>query len=62
MSGGIPESFNLKEYVSPSQRNLLWDILMKSIKYDTLIGCCINADPNIREARLPNGLYFMCFY
>jgi calpain, invertebrate len=54
MSGGVEESFNLKD-LGASKANF-WNILSKSFEKKSILGCSINPDPSIREARMTNGL------
>lgn len=52
MTGGIEETYNLKEV----NKQAFFDILANALAHDAMMGCSINADPSIREAKLPNGL------
>lgn len=56
MTGGIQESMNIKSFTAYGQTDQLWELIMKTRKFKSLIGASINPDPRIREARLPNGL------
>ncbi|VEL32549.1 unnamed protein product [Protopolystoma xenopodis] len=51
-TGGIAENFELRDKSPPN----LMDIMLKSQEHSSLMGCSIQADPNVFEARLPNGL------
>lgn len=55
MSGGLKEDFNLKK-LSDSELEGLWQILYQGYHKNSIMGCSINADPNVREARMANGL------
>ena len=52
MTGGIEETYNLKEV----NRQAFFDVLANALAHDAMMGCSINADSTIREARLANGL------
>ena len=56
MSGGIQENFIIANMRTEKQKNIMWDIFVKSRQHKSLIGVSINAKPNAREARLSNGL------
>jgi hypothetical protein len=56
MSGGIPESFEIKEMQTAVQKNDFWQIITKSRQHKSLIGSSIAPSPYVREARLSNGL------
>lgn len=56
MTGGIQESFEIKEMRNESSRNEIWQILCKSRQHKSLIGASIAPNPRIKEARLSNGL------
>ena len=56
MTGGIAETFKLRDLPAESGKKELWDVLVKSRKHKSLIGAGIDANPRIREARLTNGL------
>lgn len=56
MTGGIQESFEIKEMRSESQKNEIWQILIKSRQHKSLIGSSIAPNPRVKEARLSNGL------
>ena len=56
MTGGIQESMDMKYFEAYGRQNDLWELIMRTRKYKSLIGASINPDPRIREARLPNGL------
>ncbi|KAI3378811.1 hypothetical protein SNEBB_000810 [Seison nebaliae] len=53
MTGGVQENFELKDV--RSKRNF-FDIILQASKLNSLMGCSIDADPNVKEARLSNGL------
>lgn len=53
MTGGIEETFDLKEL---TDKHSFFDVIGKALSNDAMCGCSINADPNIKEAKLPNGL------
>ena len=56
MTGGIQESFEIKNMRTESQRSDIWQVLIKSRQHKSLIGASIAPNPKIREARLYNGL------
>lgn len=56
MTGGIQESFEIKEMRTEAMKNEIWQILVKSRMHKSLIGASIAPDPRIKEARLANGL------
>ena len=56
MTGGIQESFEIKDMRTEKQKNEIWNLLVKSRKHNSLIAASISPNPRIREARLPNGL------
>jgi hypothetical protein len=56
MTGGIQETFQISSMQSQKQKDLLWDVLVKARQHNSLMGASINANPLIRESRLPNGL------
>ena len=51
MTGGLTEFFDLQQ----PPENLL-SLMMRAMEMGSLFGCSIEADPNVFEARLPNGL------
>jgi calpain len=55
MSGGVREEFNLTN-LDESIKKSLWTILFQAYRKQSIMGCSINADPNVREARQSNGL------
>ena len=56
MTGGIQESFTISNMQTQKQKDLMWDILVKSRQHKSLIGASINPNPRIKEACLSNGL------
>ncbi len=56
MTGGIQEQFEINKKQTEIERNEMWHILVKSRQHKSLIGASIAPNPNIREARLRNGL------
>ena len=46
MTGGIEETYNLNEI---PDKNSFFDVIGNSLAHDAMMGCSINADPNIRE-------------
>jgi calpain len=56
MSGGIQETYDLKNYQTSQAKNELWEIIIKSRKLKSMTAAYIDADPYVREARLSNGL------
>ena len=54
--GGIQESFELKNMRTESQKNEIWNVLVKSRMHKSLIGVSIAPSSRVREARLGNGL------
>lgn len=56
MTGGLTEFFDLNQ----SPENLV-QLMMRGFKMGSLFGCSIEADPNVWEARLPNGLVKVYF-
>lgn len=56
MTGGIQESFEIKDMRTDKQKDEIWDMLVKSRKHKSLIAASIAPKPRIREARLSNGL------
>lgn len=55
MSGGVREEFDLKK-LEDSVQDRLWTILFQAYRKQSIMGCSINPDPNVREARQSNGL------
>lgn len=55
MSGGLKEDFSLKKMSGDELENL-WRILFQGYHKKSIMGCSINADPSVREARMSNGL------
>ncbi|KAK6015500.1 calpain family cysteine protease, partial [Ostertagia ostertagi] len=51
MTGGLTEFFDLLQ----PPRNLM-QMMMRGFEMGSLFGCSIEADPNVWEAKLPNGL------
>jgi hypothetical protein len=62
MTGGIQETFQISSMQSQKQKDLLWDVLVKARRHNSLMGASINANPRIRESRLPNGLVMGKFF
>lgn len=56
MTGGIQESFEIKEMRTEAMKNEIWQILVKSRQHKSLIGSSIAPDPRVKENRLTNGL------
>jgi calpain, invertebrate len=56
MTGGIQESFEIKDMRTDKQKNEIWDLIIKSRKHKSIIAASIAPKPRIREARLANGL------
>ena len=56
MTGGIQESFEIKDKQTETQKKEMWEILIKSRQHKSLIGASIAPNPRVREARLANGL------
>ncbi len=56
MTGGIQETFEIKDMRSSSQKEEIWQILIKSRQHKSLIGSSIAPNPRVREARLTSGL------
>ena len=56
MSGGIEETFEIKNMRALAQKEEIWQIMIKSRQHKSLIGSSIAPNPRIREARLTNGL------
>ena len=56
MSGGIEESFDIKNMQNTKQKDEIWDVLVKSRQHKSMIGTSIAPNPRIREAKLSNGL------
>lgn len=56
MTGGIQETFEIKDLKIEAQKIDIWNIFIKSRQHKSLIGCSIAPNPKIREARLANGL------
>ncbi|CAF0866413.1 unnamed protein product [Brachionus calyciflorus] len=56
MTGGIQETFDIKEMKREAHKNDMWKVLVNSRKHKSLIGSSIAPNPRIREARLYNGL------
>lgn len=61
MSGGVEESFNLKEIIRKSSGGLnssedFWRILLQARRKLSVICCNIDPDPNRPDVQLPNGL------
>lgn len=52
MTGGIEESYELKEV----ERGTFFDTLGYALAHDAMMGCSIHADPSEREVKLPSGL------
>lgn len=50
-TGGVSEWFDLKE--APAN---LFSILQKAAERNSMMGCSIEADPNVLEAETPQGL------
>lgn len=55
MSGGIAETLTLKS-LDYKQRDELWKILKQAYDKGSIIGCSLEPDSRVREARLSNGL------
>ncbi len=55
MSGGLQEQFSLQE-LTPAQKNDFWTFLLKGFEKNSITGCSIVPDKNVREARKANGL------
>lgn len=51
MTGGLTEFYDL----SQAPENFV-ALMMRGFEMGSLFGCSIEADPNVWEARLPNGL------
>ena len=56
MTGGIAESFEIKDMYKTAEKEEVWQILLKSRMHKSIIGASIAPNPRIREARLSNGL------
>ena len=52
MSGGIEESFEIKNMQTTTQKDEIWQILVKSRQHKSMIGCSIAPNPRLKEARL----------
>ena len=52
MSGGIEESFEIKNMQTMTQKDEIWQILIKSRQHKSMIGCSIAPNPRMKEARL----------
>lgn len=50
-TGGVTEVYNLKD-----NRSDLFQVIEKAFLYNSLVGCTIHPDPNVHEARTPQGL------
>ncbi|KAI3381270.1 hypothetical protein SNEBB_003662 [Seison nebaliae] len=53
MSGGIQENFTVKEI---GNKMRFFDLLKQCKMLQSMMGCSINADPYVKEAKLDNGL------
>ena len=53
MTGGIEETYEIKELAN---RQDFYEVIGNGLAHDAMMGCSINADANVREARLSNGL------
>ena len=56
MTGGIQESFEIKDKQTEAQKLEMWKVMVKSRQHKSLIGASIAPNPRIKEARMPNGL------
>ena len=56
MTGGIQESFEIKDKQTEAQKKEVWEIMIKSRQHKSLIGASIAPNPRVKEARLANGL------
>jgi hypothetical protein len=56
MTGGIAETFEIKDKRTVAERDEIWQVLIKSRQHKSLIGASIAPNPRVREARLSNGL------
>jgi len=56
MSAGIQESIDIQKMVQSNETDQLWTILLRSYQKKAIICCSILPDPDIKEARLTNGL------
>ena len=55
MKKGLREEFDLKNLDSNIRANF-WTILYQAYRKQSIMGCSITADSNVREARQSNGL------
>jgi hypothetical protein len=53
MTGGIEETYDLKELKDKSG---FFDVIGNALAHDAMMGSSIDADPSVKEAKLPNGL------
>ncbi|KAH7673269.1 calpain family protein 1, partial [Aphelenchoides avenae] len=51
MTGGLTEFYDLQQ---PPEN--LMQLMIRGFELGSLFGCSVEADPNVHEARLPNGL------
>lgn len=51
MTGGIEETYDLKEVPN---KHAFFDVLGNALAHDAMMGCSINADPNIKEGMNKN--------
>lgn len=56
MTGGIQETFEIKDMRTEKQKNEIWKLLVKSRMHKSLVAASIAPKPRVREARLANGL------
>lgn len=53
MTGGIEETYEIKDLPNKQE---FFNVIGSALAHDAMMGCSINADPNVREAKLSNGL------
>jgi hypothetical protein len=58
MSGGLQESFDLTK-MNANEYESLWTSLFQAYHKNSISGCSITADPRVREAKLPNGIFLI---
>lgn len=57
MTGGLTEFIDLHQ----APRNLM-QMMLRGFEMGSLFGCSIEADPNVWEAKMSNGLVKVCLF